>query len=252
MRKGIQKMIQERAMSAEIYCALDTPDISQAESLAQRLSGHIDGLKIGMEFFYAHGARGYQKLAETEAPIFLDLKLHDIPNTVAQAVHALAPLEPRLLNVHCGGGPEMMRAAADAAAQASDQGFAVPTMLAVTVLTSLAESDLHAMGINGTPRDQVLRLAALARVNGMQGVVCSAHEIDALRAEMGDEFKLIVPGIRPAGSDAHDQKRVMTPEQAQSAGADILIIGRAITEADNIAAAAQAIKANLTAAQDGD
>ena len=146
----------------------------------------------------------------------------------------------------------MMRAAADAAAQALDQGFAVPTMLAVTVLTSLAESDLHAMGINGTPRDQVLRLAALARVNGMQGVVCSAHEIDALRAEMGDEFKLIVPGIRPAGSDAHDQKRVMTPEQAQSAGADILIIGRAITEADNIAAAAQAIKANLTAVQDGD
>ena len=115
-------------------------------------------------------------------------------------------------------------------------------MLAVTVLTSLAESDLHDMGIKGSPREQVLRLAALARANGMQGVVCSAHEIEALRAEMGDEFKLIVPGIRPAGSDAHDQKRVMTPEQAQSAGADILVIGRAITEADNIAAAAQAIK----------
>ena len=131
------------------------------------MSGHIDGLKIGMEFFYAHGARGYQKLAETEAPIFLDLKLHDIP-TVAQA--ARWRRLPRLLNVHCGGGPEMMRAA-DAAAQASDQGFAAPTMLAVTVLTSLA-SDLHAMGINGTPRDQVLA-CRLARVNAVRGV-CSA------------------------------------------------------------------------------
>ena len=144
----------------------------------------------------------------------------------------------------------MMQAAASAAAQASDKGFVVPTMLAVTVLTSLAESDLHDMGINGSPREQVLRLAALARANGMQGVVCSAHEIEALRAEMGDDFKLIVPGIRPAGSDAHDQKRVMTPEQAQSAGADILVIGRAITEAENIAVAAQAIKAALAAARD--
>ena len=243
-------MMQERAMSAEIYCALDTPDIGQAESLMQRLSGHIDGLKIGMEFFYAHGAVGYQKLAASGVPIFLDLKLHDIPNTVAQAVRALAPLEPRLLNVHGGGGGAMMRAAADAAAQAEDKGFAAPTMLAVTVLTSLAESDLHNMGIKGTPREQVLRLAELAHTNGMQGVVCSAHEIDALRAEMGDEFKLIVPGIRPAGSDAHDQKRVMTPEQAQSAGADILVIGRAITEAENCAMAAQAIKTALLAAKE--
>jgi orotidine-5'-phosphate decarboxylase len=240
-----------KAMSSEIYCALDTPDMSHAEALARALSGHVDGLKIGMEFFYAHGAAGYQKLAATQAPIFLDLKLHDIPNTVAQAVRALAPLAPQLLNVHGGGGAAMMRAAADAAAEAEDNGFSAPTMLAVTVLTSLAESDLHDMGIHGTPREQVLRLAALARANGMQGVVCSAHEIDALRAEMGADFKLIVPGIRPAGSASHDQKRVMTPEEAQSAGADILVIGRAITKADNIAAAAQAIKTGLVAALDG-
>jgi orotidine-5'-phosphate decarboxylase len=251
VKKVKQAMRREKAMQAEIYCALDTPDIGQAENVARQLSGQVDGLKIGMEYFYAHGAIGYRKLADAQMPIFLDLKLHDIPNTVAQAVHALAHLEPRLLNVHGGGGAAMMRAAADAAAQASDSGFAAPTMLAVTVLTSLAESDLHVMGIKGTPREQVLRLAELARANGMQGVVCSAHEIDALRAEMGDDFKLIVPGIRPAGSDTHDQKRVMTPQQAQSAGADILVIGRAITEADNMAAAAQAIKADL-AAQDGD
>ena len=246
-----QAMNSEKAMLAEIYCALDTPDGAHAVRLAQQLAGHLDGLKIGLEFFYAYGAAGYQKLAATNMPIFLDLKLHDIPNTVAQAVRALAPLEPRLLNVHGGGGAAMMRAAADAAAQASDKGLAAPTMLAVTVLTSLAESDLHDMGITGSPREQVLRLAVLARANGMDGVVCSAHEIEILRAEMGDDFKLIVPGIRPAGSDAHDQKRVMTPQQAQSAGADILVIGRAITEADNMAAAAQAIKADL-AAQDGD
>ena len=250
MMKVKQAMTQEKAMSAEIYCALDTPDCAHAERMAQQLAGHVDGLKIGLEFFYAHGAAGYQKLAASKAPIFLDLKLHDIPNTVAQAVRALAPLEPRLLNVHGGGGAAMMQAAASAAAQASDKGFVVPTMLAVTVLTSLAESDLHDMGIKGSPREQVLRLAALARANGMQGVVCSAHEIEALRAEMGDDFKLIVPGIRPAGGDAHDQKRVMTPEQAQSAGADILVIGRAITEAENIAVAAQAIKAALAAARD--
>lgn len=244
-----QAMKSEKAMSAEIYCALDTPDGAHAARLAQQLAGHADGLKIGLEFFYAHGAAGYQKLAATNMPIFLDLKLHDIPNTVAQAVRSLAPLEPRLLNVHGGGGAAMMRAAADAAAQASDKGLAAPTMLAVTVLTSLAESDLHDMGITGSPREQVLRLAMLARANGMDGVVCSAHEIEILRAEMGDDFKLIVPGIRPAGSDTHDQKRVMTPEQAQEAGADILVIGRAITEAENNAAAAQAIKAALVAAR---
>ena len=115
-------------MQAEIYCALDTPDIGQAENMARQLSGQVDGLKIGMEYFYAHGAIGYRKLADAQMPIFLDLKLHDIPNTVAQAVHALAPLEPRLLNVHGGGGAAMMRAAADAAAQASASGLAAPTL----------------------------------------------------------------------------------------------------------------------------
>ena len=234
-------------MSANpVYCAIDTPVRARAEILAAALSGAVGGLKIGMEYFYAHGADGYRGLAAFEQPIFLDLKLHDIPNTVASAVRALAPLQPALLNVHAGGGAAMMRAAADAAREASDKGLHTPTMLAVTILTSLAESDLHDMGVSGTPRDQVLRLAHLAKANGMDGVVCSAHEIEAIREALGPDFKLIVPGIRPTGSATHDQKRVMTPEAAQQAGADILVIGRAITEAEDPRQAALNIATGLT------
>lgn len=235
-------MTQSIHTPSPVFCALDTPDLARAEQLAAQLSGHVGGLKIGMEFFYAHGSAGYQAIAAHAVPIFLDLKLHDIPNTVASAVRALAPLRPTLLNVHAGGGAAMMKAASDAAKEA---GSAVPCMLAVTVLTSLSEADLHDMGITGTPEDQVKRLAALAHANGMQGVVCSAHEIAILRAEMGPDFKLIVPGIRPAGSDTHDQKRVMTPPQALQAGADILVIGRAITGSDNPGQAAQEIAVSL-------
>lgn len=228
-----------------IFCAIDTPLRARAEELAEALRGAVGGLKIGMEYFYAHGADGYHGLAAFEQPIFLDLKLHDIPNTVASAVRALAPLEPALLNVHAGGGAAMMQAAANAANEAKDKGLRAPTMLAVTILTSLGESDLHDMGISGSPREQVLRLAHLAKANGMDGVVCSAHEIDAIRAELGPDFKLIVPGIRPAGSATHDQKRVMTPEAALEAGADILVIGRAITEAADPRQAALDIAATL-------
>jgi len=232
------------ASRAEVYCPLDTPDLAHAEAMAKQVTGAVDGLKIGMEFFYAQGVAGYQALAAHGAPIFLDLKLHDIPNTVASAVRALAPLKPALLNVHGGGGAAMMKAASNAAKEAGDDA---PTMLAVTVLTSLSEADLHDIGVSGSPRDQVLRLASLARANGMDGVVCSAHEITALRQEMGPAFKLIVPGIRPAGSAVNDQKRIMTPVEAQTAGADILVIGRPITSHQNPAQAAQDIAASLRA-----
>jgi orotidine-5'-phosphate decarboxylase len=234
------------ASNNPVFCALDTPLRARAESLAEDLSGAVGGLKIGMEYFYAHGAAGYQGLAAFNQPIFLDLKLHDIPNTVASAIRALAALQPAWLNVHAGGGAAMMQAAANAAQEAKDKNLKVPHMLAVTILTSLAEADLHDMGISGSASDQVVRLAQLARANGMDGVVCSAHEIETLRAEMGADFKLIVPGIRPAGSDTHDQKRVMTPEDAQKAGADILVIGRAITGADKPRQAALDIAAQLT------
>lgn len=249
---------------ASVFCAIDTPDLARAQTLAGALAGHIGGLKIGKEFFYTHGVNGYQTLAAYGQPIFLDLKLHDIPNTVASAVRALAPMKPAWLNVHAGGGAAMMRAAADAAKQsgvkknearqsvtAQAGPEAVPIMLAVTVLTSLTDADLHDMGIAGSPRDQVLRLAALAAKNDMDGVVCSAHEIADLRTEMGPDFKLVVPGIRPAGTDANDQKRIMTPLQAREAGADILVIGRPITGSDDPQGAAHAIVASLTVENSG-
>lgn len=225
-----------------VYCAFDMTDAAQAAALASQLGDAIGGVKIGMEFFYGCGVAGYQTLAASGQPVFLDLKLHDIPNTVARAVSALLPLRPAMLNVHAGGGAAMMQAAANAARAA---GADAPTMLAVTVLTSLDDSDLHAMGVSGSPRDQVLRLAQLAQANGMDGVVCSAHEIALLRAEMGPDFKLVVPGIRPAGAATGDQKRVMTPPEARAAGADVLVIGRPITANDDPIAAARAIAESL-------
>lgn len=229
-------------MTNPIYCALDTTDPDIAAQLAQELHGSVGGLKIGMEYFYATGHAGYQRIVETSVPVFLDLKLHDIPHTVAAAVRAVCPLKPAILNVHAGGGTAMMQAAAHAAME-----FEMPPlMIGVTILTSLEQKNLAQMGIVGTPQDQVLRLANLAQESGMGGIVCSAHEIEAIRRECGADFKLIVPGIRPKGSDTHDQKRVMTPSDAQKAGADILVIGRAITKAENPAKAARAISDSLS------
>ena len=226
-----------------VFCALDTTDADRAVALAQSLKGAVGGLKVGMEFFNAHGPQGFAKVAAAGLPVFLDLKLHDIPNTVAGGIRAVLPLKPAIVNVHAAGGPAMMRAAADAAAEAGDER---PLVIAVTVLTSMDEADLAAVGVPSAPRDQVLRLASLARENGLDGVVCSAHEIEALRAELGPDFKLIVPGIRPAGADVADQKRIMTPEQACALGADILVIGRPNTGADNPRRAAEDISASLT------
>ena len=229
-----------------VYCAIDVPEIDAAGRLAQQLGLHVGGLKIGKEFFYAHGRAGYEHLAGFGRDIFLDLKLHDIPNTVAAAVRTLVPLAPAYLNVHAAGGGEMMAAAARAAHEAAGEAtLPPPKMLAVTVLTSLSEADLNAIGVNGSPRDQVLRLAALAAESGMDGVVCSAQEVELLRRKMGPNFNLVVPGIRPAGAAQNDQKRVMTPEAAIAAGADILVIGRAITLNPDPGRAAQAIADSL-------
>ncbi len=227
-----------------IFCALDTTDVELAASLARGLHGAVGGIKLGMEFFYGQGPQGYHKVAEAGLPVFLDLKLHDIPNTVAGGIRAVLPLRPAIVNVHGAGGLAMMRAAAGAAGEA---GADRPLVIAVTVLTSLDRSDLAATGVSDSPSDQVRRLAALAREAGLDGVVCSAHEIEALRRDLGPDFKLVVPGIRPAGSDAGDQKRVMTPAQALALGADVLVIGRPITGAANPRAAADAIAASLAA-----
>lgn len=222
-----------------IFCAIDTPELGQARSLAHALRNTVN-LKLGLEFFVAHGPGGVREVA-AKAPLFLDLKLHDIPNTVAGAVRAAAALRPMLLTVHCGGGPAMMRAAAEAAAKSL--GDRRMKLLGVTVLTSLDEGDLAALGQRGPAADQVRRLALLAKECGLDGVVCSPLEVAMLREACGKDFLLVVPGIRLMGLATGDQKRVMGPRETLAAGADYLVIGRPITGAPDPAAAARAMLA---------
>jgi len=232
--------------SDKIFCALDTPSLESAMSLAVSLKGLIGGAKLGLEFFSAQGPAGIQKVASAGLPVFLDLKLHDIPNTVAKAVKQLVPLKPRMMTIHTQGGPAMMKAAATAATEAANEaGVDKPLLLGVTVLTSLNDDDLAGLGVSSDAGDQVKRLADLALKAGLEGVVCSPFEIDVLRETFGDALTLVVPGIRPAGADAGDQKRVMTPREAVDAGADYLVIGRPITGADDPAAAAAKIVESL-------
>ncbi len=229
-----------------IFVAIDTTDLERAISLCRPLGGIVGGIKIGKEFFVAHGPQGVRRLCEaSKLPLFLDLKFHDIPNTVAGAVRAALPLKPHIVNVHAAGGMAMMRAAAAAAAEA---GADRPLVIGVTVLTSLDNDDLKAIGMVGSAAVQVQRLALLAREAGLDGVVCSPHEIAAVRAACGPGFKLVVPGIRPAGSAMGDQKRVLTPAEAVALGADVLVIGRPITAADEPARAARSVVAELAAA----
>lgn len=229
-----------------VLCALDTKDTAQALALTSGLGGSVGGVKLGLEYFSATGRAGVEAVAATGAPVFLDLKLHDIPNTVAHAVEALVPLKPFMMTVHAAGGRAMMKAAADAAReQAERSGIVRPLMVGVTVLTSLDQTDLNDIGVDATPADQVTRLAALAQEAGLDGVVCSPHEIARLRKACGPAFVLVVPGIRPAGAALGDQKRVMTPAEALDAGASYLVIGRPITQAPDPAAAAAAIADGL-------
>jgi orotidine-5'-phosphate decarboxylase len=231
-----------------VLCALDTKDQDRAEALARALTGTIGGLKVGLEYFSATGPGGMKAISEIGMPVFLDLKLHDIPNTVAHAVEALVPLKPFMMTVHTAGGSAMMRAAADAARETAQKlSIPRPLMVGVTVLTSLDGHDLNQIGVDASPADQVRRLAGLAQASGLDGVVCSPHEIANLRSDCGSSFTLVVPGIRPAGAALGDQKRVMTPRQALDAGASHLVIGRPITEADDPRAAAEAIARELEA-----
>ncbi|MDJ0684273.1 MAG: orotidine-5'-phosphate decarboxylase [Alphaproteobacteria bacterium] len=244
-----------------ILVALDTPDVGHAVALSRSLTGIVGGVKLGLEFFNHNGPEGVRRvaragLAETPRgaptatqPFFLDLKYHDIPNTVAGAVRAAVALGPMILNVHASGGAAMMKAAMDAAHFAAEPlGVARPIMIAVTVLTSLDDEDLSAVGQAGPTADQAVRLAELAQQSGMDGVVCSPHEITRIRAACGPDFRLITPGVRPAGADRGDQKRIMTPVEAVQAGADWLVIGRPITQAADPASAARAIAEELAAA----
>jgi orotidine-5'-phosphate decarboxylase len=206
-----------------IFVAIDTPDIHRAAALVRDVRGVAGGVKLGLEFFCANGHTGVLRMAERELPIFLDLKLHDIPNTVAKAVEALAHLEPAILTVHAAGGREML-AAAKAAAPRSTK------IVAVTVLTSLDRSDLHDIGVEGSPEEQVARLAWVARDAGVDGIVCSGAELATARDAWPDGF-FVVPGLRPVGAEVADQKRVVTPAEAMRDGASVLVIGRPITGA---------------------
>lgn len=231
-----------------IFVALDTTNVEEARALAQRLKGAVGGVKLGLEFFTANSGSGVRTVTKTGLPLFLDLKFHDIPNTVAGAIRAAVKLRPKILNVHAGGGPAMMRAAAEAATEAAKElNVPRPLVIAVTVLTSLDTDDLKAVGQSATPAEQVVRLAKLTKECGLDGVVCSPKETASVREACGPDFKLVVPGIRPSLSLSNDQKRTSGPADAISAGADFLVIGRPITRAPDPVAAARAMAATLTA-----
>lgn len=220
-----------------IFVAIDTPVLERARSLAEQVRANAGGVKLGLEFFSANGPAGVASVLGLGLPVFLDLKLHDIPNTVAKAVEALRPLELAVLTVHAAGGRAMLEAAKVAAGPATK-------VVAVTVLTSLDSDDLQSIGVASEPREQVERLAKLARSAGLDGIVCSGAEVAASKAAWPDGY-FVVPGVRPPGTDISDQKRVVTPRQALDDGASMLVIGRPITGAPDPVAAIRDIAATL-------
>jgi len=220
-----------------IYLALDLPRLDAAVELARKVKGHVGGLKLGLEFFCAHGHHGVHEVAKVGLPIFLDLKLHDIPNTVAGAMQSIHVLEPAIVTVHAAGGRAMMEDAKAAAGESCK-------VVAVTVLTSLDGADLAATGVAAQPHDQVLRLADLAQEAGLDGIVCSGHEVSEVHRRWKNGF-FVVPGLRPADAALGDQKRAVTPRSARDAGASVLVIGRPIARAEDPVTAARAIEATL-------
>lgn len=224
--------------SNPVYVALDTADARTAMHMAGLVAPHVGGLKVGLEFVSANGPQGVRDIVALGRPVFLDVKLHDIPTTVAGAVRALAQLGVSIINVHASGGSAMMAAAKDAAGDRAK-------IIAVTILTALDDTDMKAIGYAEDAASQAVRLARLAQSAGLDGVVCSAHDLRAIRGACGPDFLTVVPGSRPAGSDVNDQKRFTTPAAAREAGADILILGRPVTAAKDPAAAARDVAASL-------
>ena len=224
--------------------ALDHPDAYQAMKLVDSLGQTCQWFKVGMELYYAAGNDIIRQLRDRGFDVFLDLKLHDIPNTVAGAVRSATKAGASLLTIHASGGPAMMTAAAEAAKAPGS-----PRLLAVTVLTSMDAAQLEATGITASPADQVLKLAKLARQSGIDGFVCSAEEVAAVRAATGPQTLLVIPGIRLAGAAIDDQKRIATPSQAIAQGASMLVIGRPITQAKDPAAAAEDILNEIAQAE---
>jgi len=224
-----------------VFVALDTPDLARALEIAAAVAPHVGGLKVGLEFLTAQGPSGVAKVVALGLPVFADVKFHDIPNTVAGASKAICGTGIDIFNVHASGGEAMMRAALDAASKFHPR----PKVIGVTVLTSLGDDDLAAVGQSSPAAKQVTRLAKLAKTSGLDGVVCSPKEIALVREACGPEFLIVTPGVRPAGADLADQRRVLTPADAMRAGADILVIGRPITGAKDPAEAAKAIASEI-------
>ena len=238
----------ETDTAGRLLVAIDTTNLEAACGLARALTGEVGGVKLGLEFYTAHGAGGVRAVVDAGTPVFLDFKFNDIPNTVGGAVRACGPLNPFMLTVHALGGSAMLRAAMAAAFRLGEAaGAARPRVVAVTVLTSMDAADLAALGLSGTVSDAVGRLAGIAQECGLDGVVSSAHEIERLRAQCGAEFRLVVPGIRPAWSSPDDHKRVVTPGEAVTLGADYLVVGRPITRADEPVEAARRIVGEMAA-----
>lgn len=223
-------------MGNPVYLALDVPQLEAAKALAEKVKAHVGGFKLGLEFFCAHGHHGVHEIAHVGLPIFLDLKFHDIPNTVAGAMQAIHVLEPAIVTVHASGGRAMMEDAKAAAANGTK-------VVAVTMLTSLDERDLKRTGVEGSAHDQVTRLAELAHAAGLDGIVCSGHEVGAVHKHWKDGF-FVVPGLRMNGNHG-DQKRVVSPRQARDDGASVLVVGRPISRAEDPVEAARAIEATL-------
>lgn len=225
--------------TTRLMVALDVPELETALTLVDRLGDQVEWYKVGKQLFTHYGPKVLEELRTRGRKVFLDMKFHDIPNTVAQAIRSAALIGADIINVHASGGPAMLAAAAEAGRETGK------TVIAVTVLTSMDAEQLAAIGIQATPAEQVLRLARLTQEAGLPGVVCSALELPMLRREFGADFLTLVPGIRPAGAAAGDQKRIMTPVQAAAAGASYIIVGRPIVAAPDPAAAAQAVLAEL-------
>lgn len=234
-------MVNNRMELPKIYVALDYQSASDADALIEQLPSGKVGLKVGKELFTSAGPQWVASLVEKGFSIFLDLKFHDIPNTVAKAVIAAAKLGVDVVNVHASGGSRMMKAAADALKETDNP----PLLIGVTVLTSMDESDLKELGISKSVNEQVEYLAKLAKSSGLKGVVCSAQEANMLKAACGNDFKLMTPGIRPEGSSKDDQRRTMTPAEAVTVGVDYMVIGRPITQSPNPAQAVENILASI-------
>jgi len=231
-------------MKSQIFVALDFNTQAEAAQLVAQLSPELCGVKVGKELFAVAGPEFVKQLVAQGFKVFLDLKYHDIPNTVAKAVTAAANMGVYMVNVHASGGRQMMSAAKQAL---QPFGAQAPKLIAVTVLTSMSADDLQEIGISVSPAQQVERLAQLTQASGLDGVVCSALEAKQLKQTFGESFVLVTPGIRPKGAEQGDQKRVMTPPEAQSAGVDYLVIGRPITAAANPLQALDAIRQSLQA-----